>query len=233
MRICLRSRSFRLRRPAMKEVSTSRKAARLCTIIALALFSSPALADGLLNGSFEDSANNWNPSGNLAVIGNQGETDGAFALAFSWGNLPSDGEIWQSFATVAGLTYRLSFDFGKYSINQPNQVARLDVDVYDGADFAGTVLLDTTVTDSTPGPGDPNSTDSPAVYDPYAFDFSAPGTTATLRFRDTSDAQVSGGGFDAMLDHVGVAVVPEPATSALFIGAAGALAWIIARMRRI
>ena len=204
-------------------------ACRILIALAVSVIGAPAAV--LVNGSFEGSAGSWNPSGNLQVIDSQGETDGASALAFSWGNLPSTGEIWQSFATGAGLAYRLSFDFGKYSINQPNQAARLNVHVYDGAGFTGALLLDTVVVDGTPGPGEPNSTDSPTVYDPYVFDFFAPGETATLRFTDTSDPQASGGGFDAMLDNVGIAVVPEPATPVLAIGAA-ALALAITRMRR-
>ena len=154
--------------------------------------------------------------GNLQAVTTQGETDGVRAVAFSFANLPSNGEISQSFSTLVGASYRLQFDFGKYAINQPDQVARLDVDVFDGVGFGGTSLLDQTVVDASPGLGDPDSTDSPDVYSAFSFSFVAQGANTTLRFQDFSDAQVSGGGFDAMLDNVSVTIVPEP--SAVIVG---------------
>jgi len=179
-----------------------------------------AYADLLHNESFESFTaglpDDWNASGNLAVINTQGASDGAFALAFSFGNLPSNGSIWQTFATVAGMDYRLEFDFGKYSINQPNEVARLLVDIFDGDDFFGETLLSETVTDATPGLGDPNSTNSPEVFDPYLYEFTAIGILSTIRFEDISDPQSPGGGFDAMLDHVRISEIPEPSSVSFF-----------------
>lgn len=193
--------------------------------LSLAGFESRLHADLLTNGSFENatggSPDNWNPSGNLQVISGQGETDGVRALAFSFNNVPSTGVIFQSFTTVVGTQYNLTFDFGKYSVNQPLQQASLDVDVFDGAGFAGTQLLDQTVIDLTPGTGDPDSTDSADVYSSFQFNFSALSTTSTLRFTDVSDAQAAGGGFDAMLDNVSVTAVPE-ASSFAFLSLATA-----------
>ncbi len=179
-----------------------------------------ASADLILNGSFGNATgglpDDWTSTGNLAVSSSQGETDGTNALAFSIGNVPSNGAISQSFATIAATSYSLSFDFGKYSINQPNEVARLQVDVFDGAGFGGSQLLNQLVLDATPSTGAPNSTDSPSVYSPFQFNFTASGATSTLRFSDLSDVQSTGGGFDAMLDHVRVAAVPEPSSLTLF-----------------
>ncbi len=197
---------------------------RLCCIAAISLLTNVVLlqfakADLILNGSFEDSTNslpdNWSPTGNLLVISSQGETHGVNALAFSFGNLPSNGVISQSFATTSGTSYVLAFDFGKYSINQPNEVARLQVDVFDGTGFGGSQILNQLVTDATPSTGDPNSTDSPSVYSPFQFVFVASSTSSTLRFSDLSDPQSVGGGFDAMLDNVRVSAVPEPSSFAL------------------
>lgn len=174
----------------------------------------------ILNGSFENSTaglpDDWNPTGNMRVITAQGETDGTSALAFSFGNVPSTGIISQTFNTTSGVMYNLAFDFGKYSVNQPFQSARLEVDVFDGAGFGGLQLLDQTVVDTTPGSGDPNSTDSPDVYDAFQFSFLAVSSSSTLRFTDVSDAQASGGGFDAMLDNVSVSTVPEPSSFIIF-----------------
>lgn len=184
-----------------------------CTLTFFLIGVSQLQADLLLNGSFEESSGaptDWNPTGNLSVISSQGETDGVNALAFSFGNLSSNGVISQSFATAPGTTYMLNFDFGKYSINQPLQFARLDVDVFSGIGFGGMQLLDQTVADGTPGSGDADSTDSAALYSMFEFSFLADGNNSTLRFSDVSDAQVSGGGFDAMLDNVRVSAVPEP-----------------------
>lgn len=179
----------------------------------------PAHADLILNGSFENATggipNNWISTGNLQVISSQGETDGINALAFSFGNIPSNGAISQSFATVAGTSYSLTFDFGKYSINQPLEIARLQVDFFNGTGFGGLQILNQLVTDGTPSTGDPNSTDSASVYSPFQFGFIASGTTSTLRFTDLSDAQSFGGGFDAMLDNVHLNAVPEPSSIAL------------------
>lgn len=200
--------------------------------VALILIGSPALkanATLLLNGSFEDATsglpNDWNPGGNLQVISTQGQTDGSYALAFSYGNLPSDGQIWQTFDTIQGTAYYLNFDFGKYSVNQPDLVARLQIDIYDGDDFSGSILLTEIVEDAT----DTTS----GFYRAFQYEFTASGASSTLRFRDFSDAQVSGGGFDAMLDKVEVTMVPEPAASALLIGGvAGVLAALARPSRR-
>jgi len=89
----------------------------VCLLAAPALM--PARANGqVVNGSFESSTgglpDNWNPTGNMQVISTQGETDGVGALAFSFGNAPSTGVIFQTFSTSAGVQYNLNFDFGKW-----------------------------------------------------------------------------------------------------------------------
>ena len=186
-------------------------------ILALILIGSLVIktnAATILNGSFENATSglpdDWNPSGNLRVVNSQGQTDGSFALAFSFDNLPSDGQIWQTFVTVPLTTYNLSFDFGKYSVNQPDLFARLQVDIFDGAGFSGTVQVSKLVEDDT------NMVSG--FYNSFQYEFTALSASSTLRFQDFSDAQVPGGGFDAMLDKVGITAVPEPSTTALLIG---------------
>ena len=193
--------------------------------LTLAAATNAASANLIANGSFEERVGglpySWNSVLNLGVVNNQGASDGDWAVAFSVGNVPSNGFISQAFATVPGVEYKLSFDFGKYSVNQPDEVARLDVGVFDSTltpGFGGPSLLSLTVSDDTPGPG--NSVADATVYDPYSYLFTATGTLATLRFLDTSDAQSPGGGFDAMLDNVSVVAVPEPSTALVGLGLA-------------
>jgi len=202
-----------------------------------AILPNRATANLIANGSFESTTlsgpfqvpNSWSFTGNLAVTAGQGETDGANALAFSFANLPSNADLWQVLSTVPTTRYALAFDFGKYSVSQPLQSARLEVEVFDGVGFGGPHLLHSFVIDGTPGIGDPNSTDSPSVYAPYLYDFLAVGSSATLRFRDISDAQVGGGGFDAMLDNVQVVAIPEPSTFVLAAFSLLPLAWLARR----
>ena len=210
---------------------------RLATFLlgAMAFYASPdSQAATIANGSFENFSgsvpDSWVVSGNLGISAAQGTTDGSFAVAFSIGNLPSTGVLSQTFTTIAGGSYVLSFDFGKYSVNQPNEVARLGYDIFDGTDFTGALLLGGTAIDSTPGIGDPNSPSSSAVYNPYVLTFTATGTSSTLRFTDTSDPQSGGGGFDAMLDNVIVTLVPEPSRATLLLLSAFGL---LIRRRRI
>lgn len=197
---------------------------RLLRIASLFLISSPMTvqpvrAELILNGSFENESggtpHDWISTGNVQVTSSQGETDGLNALAFSFGNVPSNGAISQTFATTAGASYSLTFDFGKYSIGQPLEIARLEVDLFSGTGFDGPQILNQIVADGTPSIGDPDSTDSSSVYSPFQFGFTASGPTSTLRFTDVSDPQSFGGGFDAMLDNVNVSAVPEPSSIAL------------------
>lgn len=206
-----------------------------CPLVAMAFLTwlSNANANLVSNGSFEDVTgglpDSWSVVGNVGIAGAQGLTDGNVAVAFSLGNKPSNGFIHQELTTVPGVEYRLTFDFGKYSVNQPTEVARLEVGVFDSTTvggFGGPVLLNQLVTDNTPGPG--NSVPDETVYDPYVFTFTAGGSSSTLRFVDLSDPQGPGGGFDAMLDNVVVAAVPEPAAA----GFLAALCSLLGRRRR-
>ncbi|MEZ5385643.1 MAG: PEP-CTERM sorting domain-containing protein [Prosthecobacter sp.] len=183
----------------------------------------------IVNGSFENNTggipDSWTATGNLGVSPVQGKSDGSFAVAFSLGNTPSNGVLSQTFSTTLGQDYLLTFDFGKYAVNQPTEVARLVYDIFDGAGFGGASLLSGTVSDGTPG----LNSDSSLLYNPYQFAFTAMGALTTLRFTDTSDPQSGGGGFDAMLDNVSVASVPEPSRISMF---ACALIGLAMRRRR-
>jgi hypothetical protein len=184
-----------------------------------------SISDPLLaNGSFEDGLNGWESSGNLAVLSGQGETDGFYALAFSFGDLPSNGVLWQDIQTEEGVTYVIDFDFGKYAVEPSTGVARLRLDVLD---VIGGGSFSQTFSDATTGDG---TSDFSSVYDSHRFTFVATGGITRLSFADLSDAQGLGGSFDAMLDNVSAtAAVPEPGTIGLLALGVSALAL---RLRR-
>src|SRR5207253_10536235 len=79
-------------------------------------------ASDFQNGSFENNggegsttAAGWAftaPDGGAAVGGGEGRTDGSFAAIFNFGDNAATGVLSQSFATVAGQTYKVRFDFG-------------------------------------------------------------------------------------------------------------------------
>ncbi|MEM8896143.1 MAG: carbohydrate-binding domain-containing protein [Bacteroidota bacterium] len=158
--------------------------------------SGPAL-NLIRNGSFESGDfTSWENIGNITVVGVPAASDGNLSAAFSFGNLPNNGILSQSFATVPGQFYTLEFDFGTngdFSIEQSLQVEVL----------GSSILLDETV--STQGP--------PIEFNPYTYTFVADSDTTTLQFSDQSDATYR---IDAHLDNVSVITGQE-----LFISTAG------------
>jgi hypothetical protein len=105
---------------------------------------------------------------------------------FNWGDSTPNGVLSQSFATTAGVTYRLSFDAGAMGATQAQ---RLQVDVQGNAS-----LLSQLVTVSGPGLGQQR-------WVPQSFTFVADRATATLTFRDVSLVTKN---LDMMLDNVRV-----------------------------
>lgn len=187
----------------------------LAILFAVCCIGQISSADVVENASFESGSAGWTVSGNMNVVNNQGQTDGLSAMAFSWNNQPSNGILSQMLTVEPNTTYDLEFDFGKFSVNQAGVAARLQVDVFD-TDFAGTNLLSQIVEDFTPETG-VSSADA-SVFSPFEFSFTSITGTAVLVFTDISDAQISGGGFDAMLDNVRAsASVPEPAGCAFLL----------------
>jgi hypothetical protein len=169
----------------------------------------PASANLLVNGDFE-----WVPgyTGDWTIIGygeNVGHgsfvpsSSGAWEIVFNHVESAPTGALWQTFATVAGQDYVLSFDFGKFAFGPGT--AALQLEVVSG----GTVVLDQLVSDSTGG-------NTVALWKSYQFAFTATDASTTLRFTDRSSGTV---GFDACLDNV--VVVPAPGAAALL--AAGGL----------
>lgn len=147
----------------------------------------------LVNGSFEAGYQGWFAQGNQALTSGGGlASDGVRSVAFNNGNTTPNGVLAQSFATVAGASYRVSFDAGTLSYRQSAQ--RL------GVELAGSSLLaskDITL---------PTSGGGKVEWSAQTISFTADSETTTLIFRDRSDPGASAS-VDLLLDRV--AVTPE------------------------
>lgn len=148
------------------------------------------------------------------VVGNGGVAPAAGIQHFALnGGNPSDrGYIEQSFATIPGASYAVTFSVGRagggQSLSVDAVVSYLSVPL-----AAGSFLPPASV-----------------GYAPRALAFTAGGGAATLRFTDTSGGNSIS---DLYLDNVSVSLVavPEPAAWAAGAGA-GALGVVVWRRRR-
>jgi hypothetical protein len=148
----------------------------------------------LVNGSFESYYAGWTHSGNQKIT-TKAVTDGTKAVAFNSGNTKPNGVLSQTFATIVGQTYVLSFDL---EINSYKSTAQMGMQVTVQGD---STLLSQIVTLYGQGTG--------KWYMPQSFNFVADGTSATLTFQDKSLATIN---IDLLLDNVDVeaALAPTP-----------------------
>jgi lysophospholipase L1-like esterase len=141
----------------------------------------------LVNGSFESDFTGWTASGNMSIASTTpyAATDSTKLVAFNSGNLPANGLLSQSFATVIGQTYTLTFDAGVLAYNRKSQTVQVTV--------AGSgSLLSQTITIIGLGGGT-------NLWLPQSFTFVANSSTSTLTFRDKSTSTNS---LDLLLDNV-------------------------------
>lgn len=128
---------------------------------------------------------------------------------FGLGNRPNAGFLAQRFETVPGQLYRLSYDATAAGFAQFQQLLRAQVtDV-----SSGTSLFDTTETLAP-------TLDKTFGWRTFTYQFRAKGTSAEVSFANLFVATpvADGKDIDALLDNVSVvAVVPEPASWAMFI----------------
>src|ERR1043166_25444 len=134
----------------------------VCIGLALACLPCPAFAAAYTNGSFEvvngpSDAAAWTeiPSAPSAIDypTNEGVTDGVRALAFNIGQRPGGSVNYQTFDTLLGQTYLVTFDFGNFGLAN-NFVQLVQFEVRDGSTFnAGAELIDSGSGTSS-GPGD-------------------------------------------------------------------------------
>jgi hypothetical protein len=200
---------------------------------AFALFPTSAwAAESIVNGGFEDPVVNstccntvppdalpgWTATPNVnVVVGTFSSTGGN--LAFE-GNQYLDlvgqggtGSISQTFATVAGETYNLSFVYSHNLFNPDVTSASADFSV-DG--LLGTIS---------------HSSGSTANLDwqPFVGSFTATGSLATLTFTNLTGGVNEG----ILLDAVSVQGVPEPSTWAMMLLGFGAVGYSMRRTKRV
>lgn len=199
------------------------------SIVAVCGLSSPALCSVFSNGSFESPPvgpgahfltngallGPWTvalPGGSSAEHVNGTHVglspfDGAQFLSFNGGNAAAGGSVFQDFDTIAGNSYTVSFAVGR--LGAGGGPLSMNASVLFG--LSGVASL------SAPASGSQGS------WVTYSFQFTAPGSTAQLRFEDTSAATI---GTDVALD--GVQVVPAPGAAMMM----SFTALMIARRRR-
>ncbi len=154
------------------------------------------------NGGFETGQTSpWTTSGNVNVASSvfadgsyfgagplNGGRLGFYALVFNAGDTTPNAVVSQTFSTVAGQLYALSFDFGvTWGGDQSVTV-----------DVAGLNRV-------------AHSTNT--AFDHFSYTFAAVSDTTTLTFKDVStNSTISQ---DGLLDNVSVTALPEPASLAL------------------
>jgi|GEM_PF-1483323 len=159
---------------------------------------------GLVNGSFESNFTGWTVTGNVAIQSASPylPTNGTKLAAFNSGNTSPNGVLSQTFATVSGTTYTLTFDAGALAYNTSTQ--RLQVNVTGSGS-----LLSQLVTPGGIGGGNNNWTSK-------SYTFVANSASTTLSFTDTS---TTGNGIDLLLDKVSITgpAGPAPTTATLTV----------------
>jgi D-alanyl-D-alanine carboxypeptidase len=154
------------------------------------------------NGSFEQGLAGWTVTGHFDLT-NWDVSDGSKVLRFNSGDQSPNAVVSQSFATTAGQSYILSFDYGIVSPMRQSQ-QRLEVMVVGNA-----VDLSSIVSQS--------AFNSIVQYFSQSFTFSADRSVTTLTFRDVSPMTNS---VDSYLDNVQVkttgGATPTPTPTSTF-----------------
>jgi len=186
-------------------------AATMAALAMLAL-SGTAHANLLTNGDFATGdLTGWSASGDVLAIpesayggccGTINYTPGAYVASFGAGNIPDNGVLAQSFPTIVGVGYVMSFDYGAVDFSLPQSV---DVSIVSGA-----ATLDTSLTAT--GTNDFNT-----LFTMYSYNFTAEATTTTLTFTDTSSVTDNVDGLLELVstDTAPTGEVPEPSSLAL------------------
>lgn len=141
------------------------------------------------NGSFESNFDGWAASGNVEIKDAPPyvPTDGTKLAAFNTGNTTQNGVLSQTFTTIPGVTYQVSFDEGVLAYNSNIQMVAVSVTGSSGANLFSFGMAVTRIGVA------------PITWLARQFPFTADGTSATLSFRDISASTNS---IDLLLDNV-------------------------------
>jgi len=158
--------------------------------------SSHAFAD-LINGGFETGDfTGWNlnfqePS-DLAIISNGSDRvhTGAFSVSFSFNSSSPEAVIWQSFSTINGKVYTVSFNFG--TIAWTDRTAGLRIEILGSGE--NTLISQDLIRQGT-GTGRVDD------WSYEEFTFTADSSSSTIRFTDITPVSHAS---DAILDDVSV-----------------------------
>ena len=141
----------------------------------------------LVNGSFESNFDGWNVKGNVAVkdASPYDAIHGEKLAAFNTANAAPNGVLSQSFATIPGNTYLLSFDMGVLAYNTNEQRMQVTVTGVANAAFYAVSGL---------GGGKTR-------WETKRLSFTADRAMTTVSFFDSS---TTSNALDLLLDHVKV-----------------------------
>lgn len=141
---------------------------------------------GLNNGSFENDFAGWTATGNAVIAGSSPytATEGGKLVVFNGGESTPSGQITQTFATVSGTSYRLTFDVGVLAYNTRQQQLQISVN------GASPILTQSLTINGT--------ANGVARWFPQQFLFTANSPSTTLAFRDVSATTAS---LDLLLDN--------------------------------
>ncbi len=200
----------------MKHLSIVCTTAALVAVLAVAVLPNVARAQNLIqNSGFESGGANWTFLN--SVVPDQyidyGMTPtpafGTEDAVFNAGDQTPSGVLSQSFATIPGANYTVSFVYGNFNANTSAGTQTVTAEAIDTNTAA--LLGSVVASDTAPG----IQTSFAAVMDTtFTFGFTATGANTTLRFTDSPASQTISS--DGILDNVSVvAVVPEAGTLAL------------------
>ena len=151
-----------------------------------------ARAGTFTNGSFESDYAGWTAAGSQRIV----SWNGTKAVVFSRGNSARDGVLTQTFATVSGRTYTVSFDTGILG-QASSEPVRLRVMVKGNGTLSSQEVLV-----SAPARESQNSREK--------HSFVADGAAATLTFQDVSPVTADG---EYLLNNIEIeaaGVTPRP-----------------------
>jgi hypothetical protein len=186
-------------------------------VLALVSLSGSASANLVTNGDFDGSLAGWPASGNVALVfatnlEAPGDAGTPYFVDFGCCDGPDDGVLSQTFATMPGATYEVTFRYGAYGTHgAPNQYPNQSIQVVAGD-------LDQTITTGTP------TMNLSSLFVSYDYTFTATSDSTALIFSDVSGGTIQ---TDGMLANVDVENVPEPAS--LTVLGVGFLGLLIAR----